>query len=161
MSKFLSLDVDRELLLEFFLYFACFEFALKSTGFARGDEKSVSPDWSSYANFVKDKFDKTANDDLNDASNYLLENPPMKQVLLPVGISWSADVPNDGLSDLEKLLTLVRGVRNNLFHGGKFNIDTHEQPERTKHLLRSCLIVLDACLELSPNVRIAFDSARI
>ena len=161
MSSLREWRVDRELLLDFFLSFSRFEFALKLAGFAEGNEKRVRPNWESYAASIKDIFDKSTDEDLLNASDYSLYNPPMKQVLLPNGLSWSTEVPNGDLTDIEKLLILVRRVRNNLFHGGKFDMESHEQAERTESLLRSCLIVLGACLDLSPNVKKPFNNAVI
>jgi hypothetical protein len=47
------------------------------------------------------------------------------------------------------LLNLVKGIRHNLFHGGKFLYD----PARDDRLLRCSIILLAACLELHPTVR--------
>jgi len=58
-------------------------------------------------------------------------------------------------------LRMVRSIRNNLFHGGKYNIEVHEDTDRTEHLLRSSLVVLEECLELSPEVRLHFEEASI
>jgi len=56
-------------------------------------------------------------------------------------------------SDL--VLQYVRRVRNNLFHGGKFNGRWFE-PERSAELLIHCLTILNACLEVSPEVGEAY-----
>lgn len=169
MKRLEGLRVDQELLLEFFLNFSCFEFALKLTGYSKPIRTRrreplappVSPDWKKYADSIKDKFDKTINDDLHQASNYLLDDPPREQVLLPNGPSWNTKVPKEDLAEIKRLLILVRRIRNNLFHGGKFDIAPHEQPERTERLLRSSLSILDQCLKLSPDVKEVFDNAII
>ena len=123
-----GLRVNRELLLEFFLTFSCFEFALKSAGFAIGDENSVSPDWDGYADSIKNVFNKAVNENLLNASNHLLDNPPMKQCRLPNGLAWNANMPSNNLTETEVILLLVRRVRNNLFHGGKHGIEAFEDP---------------------------------
>jgi hypothetical protein len=40
---------DRMLVLQFFLVFARFEYALKRSGFLRGNESKVEPDWDRFA----------------------------------------------------------------------------------------------------------------
>jgi hypothetical protein len=50
------LNVPRALTLEFMATFTRFEFALKKSGYARGDESQVTPNWDVFANDVA-KFD--------------------------------------------------------------------------------------------------------
>ena len=44
-----QLRVNRDLLLEFFVFFSRCEFALKNSGFALGDLDGVRPDWNGLA----------------------------------------------------------------------------------------------------------------
>ena len=62
-------------------------------------------------------------------------------------------------TDLEAdlILLYVRRVRNNLFHGGKFN-EHWFAPERSQKLLESSLIILYHCLDLSAPVKEAYDN---
>ena len=64
-------------------------------------------------------------------------------------------------SEIEFLLRMVRTVRNNLFHGGKYNIEVHEEVERTELLLQNSLTILMACLRLSQEVERQFIQAVI
>jgi hypothetical protein len=153
--------VSDKLLFEFFMNFAKFEFALKTAGFAIGNEKKVSPNWDKFTQSIEDSFDKSINPDLGAAVDFFLLNPPWKQVIVDGSMYWDASVPNNGLSEIEKVLLLIRRVRNNLFHGGKFNFDVHENTARTTHLLEYSIIILMACLGLSPDVKYNFDNAKI
>lgn len=64
--------------------------------------------------------------------------------------------PNTDLrSDL--VLLYVRRIRNNLFHGGKFNGHWFE-PKRSEELLRHSLTILRGCLAASKEVRGTFNS---
>lgn len=70
-------------------------------------------------------------------------------------LKWEVAAPD--ASDTHELLLCVRRVRNNLFHGGKFNEHWFE-PERSVPLLRHSLSILDACLRSSQQLNEAFKS---
>ena len=83
-----------------------------------------------------------------------MEHPPKKQVVVNALIDWDEAAPQTNLrSDL--VLIYVRRVRNNLFHGGKFNGRWFE-PQRREVLLRHSLTILRACLAASEDVGRAF-----
>jgi hypothetical protein len=153
--------VNPDILLEFFLTFARAEFALKNSGFVKGNEGKVSPDWDGFAASITDTFTKHKSDDLRQAANYILDNPPMKQVLRQNTLMWEANVPDGNLKEIEVLIRLVRRIRNNLFHGAKHNITVFEDTERTSQLLKSSLIVIQECLLLVPLVKAIYDEATI
>jgi len=154
-------EVSKDLVFNFFMCFSKFEFALKTAGFAKGNEKQVSPDWDNFSKSIKDKFDKAANANLSKAIDYFLLNPPWKQVFIHGRMYWDTSVPGNRLTEIEKVLLLIRRVRNNLFHGGKFNFEIHEDKERTIYLLNYSLVVLEGCLALSPDVKYNFEKATI
>ncbi len=160
-SEFNQTDISKDLLFDFFLCFSKFEFALKTSGFAIGNEKKVSPNWDGFASSIKDSFDKSKSRNLSTAIDYFLNHPPWKQVLIDGAMHWDASVPDNGLSDIEKVLLLIRRVRNNLFHGGKFNFDIHEDKERTISLLKYSLVILEACIPLSSGVADNYGKAKI
>lgn len=85
----------------------------------------------------------------------------MKQVVVDGRLAWGTVGPDESLSEAEQLLLYVRRVRNNLFHGGKFSAELFEDTERQEQLLRNSLVILSACLSLSPDVRGFFDAAAI
>ena len=157
----MNTKVPVELLLIFFLTFSRFEFALKNSAFVKGNEREAKPDWDDFAASLSNAFDKTHSPELTKAVNYFLENPPNKQVLRNGQIMWDTALPYYGLSEIEKVLILIRRVRNNLFHGGKYDLETHEHAERTTFLLKYSLTILEACLALSPKVNDSFNQAKI
>lgn len=156
-----AIKVSDSLLFEFFMNFSKFEFALKTASFAMGDDKRVSPNWDKFSQSIKGKFDKTKSLDLQQAVEFFLLNPPWKQVFIDGALYWDASVPNNGLAEIEKVLLLIRRVRNNLFHGGKFNFEVHEDTARTVNLLSYSIVILKACLDLSPDVKYNYDNAKI
>jgi hypothetical protein len=162
-----QLKTNRDLLLEFFLVFARFEFALKNSGYARPRHRngetapSAEPDWERFASSIHNLFTRTRTDDLVQACEYMLINPPLRQVLLNGKLGWDTSGPDQSLTETERLLALVRRVRNNLFHGGKFSNEVFESTERHERLLRSSLLILEECLRISPNVQVVFNTAVI
>lgn len=159
--------VDKELLLEFFLVFSRFEYALKASGFFKRHPTDpprwpkAEPDWDSFAVSLRDTFNPSATDDLRQACEYLRDSPPNQQVILDDAVAWETPVRPDNETDIEFLLRMVRCVRNNLFHGGKYNIAVHEDTVRTEMLLRSSLTLLAACLKLAPQQQAAYRQARL
>jgi hypothetical protein len=153
-----ELRIDRDLILEFFLTFSRFEFALKLTGFAKGDEDRVDPDWEKSAVSVRHSFDRNRNPALASACELFDVNPPRKQVLLDGKLAWNASLPRAGDSDAERFIALVKRVRNNLFHGGKYNADLHEEVARSEQLLRGSICILEECLRISCDVRRAYEA---
>ena len=154
------------LLLEFFLTFSRFEFALKNSGFyvKRGKTSvpyEASPDWDSFAQRLKDVFDTNATPRLRDACDRLLDNPPAREVIGGGGLGWDTTAENDSLSDIERLLRYVRRIRNNLFHGAKFSTLPGLETERNVTLLEDSLIILSECLRLTDDVRQTYESAAL
>ncbi|TIO48901.1 MAG: hypothetical protein E5X80_26110 [Mesorhizobium sp.] len=99
-------------------------------------------------------FNSPGDPDLKAAVDFILERPPRKQIIANGVLTWSDSVPDtDLLSD--RLLIYVRRVRNNLFHGGKFNGHWFE-PERSELLLRHSLVILRACINASNDLGEAF-----
>jgi len=65
-------------------------------------------------------FKGTEEEALVEGIKYLLEHPPKKQAIIRGTLSWQDSQPDRNSPMLQNLLVLVRRVRNNLFHGGKF-----------------------------------------
>ncbi len=162
--------VDKELLLSFFLTFSRFEYALKASSYFLRPNATTNntprtpdakPDWIRFAVSLREVFKKDKNAELNEACQYIIESPPWKQVIVNNAIAWESPIRPDSVSEIEFILRMVRTVRNNLFHGGKFNIEAFEQTERTMKLLSCSIIILNECLILSSSVKEAFDEAII
>ena len=127
----------------FFKLFAQYESTMKERNFFHGGSKSrgIVVDWDRFANevvgpeFIKDLGENTC------AASYILKNPPMKQVVNASGkIIWEDVSSND--QSVQVLFGHICRVRNNLFHGAKFN-GTWFDPERSKILLQSSLAILE------------------
>jgi len=165
-----NITVDSDLLLDFFLRFARFEYALKITGFARRERRlqlmqglwRADPDWNRYAMSIESLFDRNKSPELNEAVGYMWENPPYMEVISSGGELSFESPPYDIASfDFIKLITFVRQVRNNLFRGEKQGSVGDETSARTEKLLKASLIILEACLDLNAAVKKNYDEAVI
>jgi hypothetical protein len=163
----MEVSVDKDLLLEFFLAFSRFEYALKTTGLFKkhapkpGRRAKAEPDWDSFAVSLRQSFNAHGSEQLQRACDYLLTSPPNQQVIIEDGVGWETPMRAAEESDVEFLLRMVRSVRNNLFHGDKYKIGVHEDRQRTETLLRSSLEVLSACLMLAPVQGAAYADASL
>ena len=146
-----SPDLD-QLAVKLFQKFARIEYALKAAGFHYGEGKA-KPNWDKIASSVSGILENDPA--IAAAIEYMSEKPPKKQVIRNQLLEWEDPTPN--ASKTHEILQCVRRVRNNLFHGGKFN-NHWFAPERSKELLLHSLSILDACLRASPNLKEAFEN---
>ena len=150
------LNLDAKLACEFLGVFARYEFALKAVGFAAGDP--VQPAWDDYSKFIDPAFAKITDDHVKSAVEYLLTQPPKKQVLRAGKLAWETTLL-DNVARAQQVLTMVRRVRNNLFHGGKFApTEAGSDPNRDQLLVLHSLAILRACLPLHGDVEAAFSN---
>lgn len=126
----------------FFKLFAQYESTMKERDFFKVENNDqILVDWD---RFAKEVVGRNFRNDLGEhasAADYILQNPPMRQAVnTERKIVWK-EVPNNDKS-VQMLFSHIRRVRNNLFHGAKFN-DTWFAPERSKRLLENSLLVLE------------------
>ena len=138
---------------DLFRTFARFEYALKAAGFHNGNG-GAEANWRDFAVSVSAHFDDPQDEGFKEAIAYILEHPPNKQLVEDGELIWDAVVPQTDLHS-DRVLIYVRRVRNNLFHGGKFNGHWFE-PQRSAELLRHSLTILNACLAASDRVNEAY-----
>jgi len=90
-------ELDR-LATDMFRTFARFEYALKATGFHKGDG-AAEPNWRAFAETVSGLFDDPCNEALLEAVDYMLAHPPKKQVIADGLLAWSNAPPQTNLRD--------------------------------------------------------------
>ena len=136
----MSVEID-QLAFRFFKVFAQCEYALKAMGYGRAAYAGAAEaDWDRFANEVGSLLLGNVDPAIVAARTYLFENPPKRQVWTNAGVVWG-EVPNNERS-AQILFSHIRRVRNNLYHGGKFNgrwID----PDRSVELMSKSLQLLD------------------
>jgi len=155
----MSQQVDQKhldsLAYDFFKLFAQFEAKLKEQGFVCSidrskdrskDNGSFAIKWDEFANRVIGPDFRNKLGEHVESAEYLLNDPPMKQIYKNGCIEW--DPVANGDRTVQGLFGHLRRVRNNLFHGAKFGTlpDTWDKPERSEKLLKAALRVL-SCLK--------------
>lgn len=151
-------EENRNLVYRFFLSFARFEYALKCAGYLKNKQNGERAD-PSRLDFSKNnycKFNPSITPELKASCDYFIQNPPKVQIVDPPGLGWIDFKKQGKLSLLEWLLDAVAQVRNNLFHGGKFPLNSVPEPARDTTLLRHSLTILDACVPLDYQVELFY-----
>ncbi len=154
---FRHLHMPEQLAIEFICTFSRLEYALKSTEFALGNENRVEAWWDMFANTIHEQFIALDEPDLLAATNYILTSPPRKQVLENESLKFVPQQIDTNQKSTQQLILMVRTVRNNLFHGGKYCPNGEMEEGRNECLVKSSLIVLKACTSLHEQVSISFE----
>ena len=149
-------DFERDLVFMFFTIFSFFEYALKTAGYSTLQSGFIKADWRRFANTIHPHFDKKSSEELESATGYLITNPVKMQTIRNGSIDFVDNVRPIGINDTEWLSLIIRGVRNNLFHGGKFN---YLRPRDTD-LISNSLIVLEAWSQLDVGVITQLNNVR-
>jgi len=152
--------LDRNLITEFFFVFSRFEYALKRAGYVRANRAGYAePDWVKFGQDIQPHYNRHETTSLEEAIDYLFSEPPKRQVVGEDGsLRWEDLEQNANQTELARLLAIVRTVRNNLFHGGKYPYLPVPDPARDTRLLESGLTVLASCLNWSPRVESYYSS---
>jgi hypothetical protein len=150
------LAADGKTVLVFFAFFSRFEYALKRSGFLVKNKDEASPDWDAFANDLRGRLDAITDPCFRDAVAFLQNEPPRKQVLVGGAPDWAENPRATGEHHENYLLRLVRTIRNNLFHGGKYGSAPVADDARNSKLLAAGVTVLSHCLALSPEVEAVF-----
>ncbi len=142
-----KIQVAEEEFLEFVLLFARLEY--RTSGFAFKKGASVYADWKKLGRELDPCFGPAQNDDLCHVIEYLIQQPPFEQVLKNGELSFAQPKQRTNEPFLVQILDIVKIVRNNLLHGGKFPDGEVLDPARNRSLLKSASIVLLECLRLA------------
>jgi hypothetical protein len=144
-----QVDFDRDLVFKFFTVFSLFEYALKKTGFCdEGRGGDVQADWRSFALEIHPLFKPASTPELNEAVEYMGNRPVKKQVFRDDLLTFVPRQHPRNINETVWLSILIRGVRNNLFHGGKYRFDRPRDPD----LINWSLTILESWARLHPDV---------
>lgn len=148
-------DID-SLCFEFFREFSRYEYCLKVTQLQQKTDGDAMANWDWYAKDVEHVFASPKDPRFVAAIDYFTQHPPKKQVVKDGALTWD-ETPLQEKRVALKIFVLIRRIRNNLFHGGKFNGQWFE-PESSEALIQHALIILRACGQSHPEVRKAYES---
>ena len=152
-----GLKIERELVTNFFITFSRFEYALKRAGYINNREDAVA-NWYTFLKKHKKDFESLCSDnfELQKAKKYLTDYPPQKQKYGEIEGRRKQlyfQKSNINSSEIHYILDLIKNVRNNLFHGGKYPFAPSTEPARNSRLLENSLIILETWLELDEQVK--------
>ena len=115
----MSAELDA-LAFSFFKLFAQYEYALKVMAYAHaGRQQQAEIDWDRFANEVGAAIMNNDNPAVVQARQHILDHPPKRQVWVDGAVAWETISSED--RSPQSLFSHIRRVRNNLYHGGKFN----------------------------------------
>ncbi|HTQ48489.1 MAG TPA: hypothetical protein VMI75_37290 [Polyangiaceae bacterium] len=143
---------DRERVFEFLCLFAGAEYALKRTNrLRRGHNDRAEADWRKFADeSLRGRLATNGTDAVTRAFELLRRDggPKEQYVTEEGGLGWRPVPERQGEFDEWRLVRLVRTVRNNLFHGGKYgSLGPIGDPTRDVSLLAACVTILKWCIE--------------
>jgi hypothetical protein len=146
---------NKSLIYNFFVAFSAFEYSLKELGFANQRGNYLQIKWDEFVEGISAPFDDVENlpKQLQSAINYLFEHPPQMQFFNGENIEWRNLTQETNETNAKRLLRILKTVRNNLFHGGKYPYD----PIRDADLIQNCLVVLMFWVDLIPEIREGFE----
>lgn len=110
---------EQSLINEFFVTFSRFEYALKASGFATGNNERVNPNWDAFTASIRDSFEnENKSKSIQTAIKYLENNPPKIQTFIDDQLGWRERTfqPNEPL--INRISLSIRDVRNNFFQWG-------------------------------------------
>jgi hypothetical protein len=157
LTRFRAEDLDR--ILRFLVMYTRSEYALKRVFPRKGPFGRVEPDWKAFAGSIAADLATMQDQTFVRARDRLFVAAPRQYAFVGNATHWIAN-PRRATerTDAEYLLRVVRDVRNNLFHGGKYP-DPDETPEELANdqdLIDSAALVLERCLRLNPLVMQTF-----
>ena len=143
-SVLMIIELD-QLAFRFFKLFAQYEYALKAMKFyKKGKKNQATPDWDRFAKEIGKLVLDCQDEQTMSAISYLFESPPKRQIIKNDELDWD-NVSNTEKKTAQVLFEHVRRVRNNLYHGGKFNGRWFEAEEdRSLELISNSLTVLES-----------------
>lgn len=149
---------DRERIFNFFTLFSRWEYALKQQAKFRktGRQGETLADWDKFADAYPNVLSTIDYPGYPAAREYLLGHPPLR--LMYEGFSWQGNPQRESETEARYFLRIIRDVRNNLFHGGKYQAGPMNELARDRKLIDSAITALLACITLDPEIRFAFEA---
>jgi hypothetical protein len=146
---------DPDLVLRFVGVFSRLEYRLKVTRFRQREDGEAKTDWNAFVGAAEARFNPEESPELAEAYGYLTGNPPRLLEVKNGEVFW-ADYVERGTTRVDEAVWIVKQIRNNRFHGGKFAHDPQSSPQRENKLLISSTILLSHLISVAPEVDEAY-----
>ena len=144
----------RDLIFEFFITFSRFECALINTPeFRNMRNNKVTANWDRFTSSINFQFNRYKTEELDRAVDYLVTHPPKIRSVNDNQLTWRDRNIPEGTLLTNELGLHIRTIRNNLFHGGKFNGVYEPEISRNDILIRNALVILNEWLLLNQTVQ--------
>ena len=143
-------EIDRTLVFDFFWKFSKLERSLKEGEFLRaGRDQAAGVDWRRFGNQISGRFPQVPIPGFQEAVEVLKRLSPKRQIVNNNQLlDWETIERGSHEADEEFVLKLLRTVRNNLFHGGKYQAGLMEELARDQEIMKAASCVLDGILSL-------------
>lgn len=143
---------DKTKVIEFFGLISRIEYAVMLLGFTHPKKDEMSVDWIEFAKSMDGKLTALELTEVTSSVDYLAGNPPLTllKTVEWVHRGYKGDLSVDTLAILG-----AKDVRNNLFHGIKYNNPDHA---RNNELLVAAIVVLTACLRANSELNAYFNT---
>ena len=131
---------------KFFYWFSRFEFALKENGYLKDlrPGAKAEPSWEKFQESVLSEYSTSP-----EMSRLIKLHPKRQYVIDHGGVEWQPVGIDHCDNDLCKVVTMLRTVRNNLFHGGKHGDTDVDSKARNLELLECGKAVLDQLADIA------------
>lgn len=147
--------IDSTMILDFFIIFSRFEYALKSSGYIPDKKKSKPEiDWKNFKEEIKDEFKL---EEVKHPNEMELFEDFKTQYIYKGTLKWREFNIDSTKSDAEIIIDIVKTIRNNLFHGAK-NTEycTGVDEKRDENLLLYGIKAIEKLIEAEKEVKTNF-----
>ena len=156
-NPFRHLHMPEDLACMFLAVFSRMEYALKATDYVYENKGKVTASWDKFVNEIDEAFRLISDKEFVVAVDYLLTYPPRKQVRKDRVLTFENQVIDGNQKRAQQALFMVRTVRNNLFHGGKYLPNGEEETRRNCQLVAYSLTILKYCIPLNNRVMLCYE----
>lgn len=153
-------ETDRVRVFRFLATFSRWECALKNSGFVRaGRFNQAEANWTAFATQYHQELASITSPRFQEARTFLLNDPARRQALVDQQIMWQPNPrrPNE-TCDADYLFRIVRDIRNNLFHGGKFAEGSVPELSRDQCLIDSATTILESASNLDERISVILNT---
>ncbi len=147
--------IDDKTAFELLKTFSLFEYGLKKIGYRKsGNDDVAEVDWNKWYQTKKGAILISTDQEVLGEVAYVMGSPAKKQIINENGnLDWKVvDVLEADKFKVVKLVQVVKTIRNNLFHGGKYSNDYVSDPARNKKLMTASIRILREVMKLDKNL---------